>query len=82
MDGPMSESEFSGLVAAVTGGRSGLGLASARELSRRGASTWILDLDASPLDGQFTVVECDVANDQSVGRPSISLSPPQGSWIS
>ncbi|SOE59108.1 Enoyl-(Acyl carrier protein) reductase [Salinibacterium xinjiangense] len=48
MDGPMSESEFSGLVAEVTGGRSGLGLASARELSRRGASTWILDLDPRP----------------------------------
>ena len=67
-DGPMSESEFSGLVAALTGGRSGRGLAIAPELSRRGASTWILDLDASSLDEQFTIIGCDVSSDQSVER--------------
>lgn len=50
----MSVSEFSGLVAVVTGGASGIGLATARELAARGASVAVLDRNAdveAPLIG-------------------------------
>ena len=58
--------EFSGLTAVVTGGRSGLGLAIARELALRGASTWVLDLDDSPVEAPLKVARCDVRSDLEV----------------
>jgi len=59
--------EFDGLVAIVTGGGSGIGLATARMLAARGARVAALDLrppDEDPLLG----VETDVAGQASVDR--------------
>lgn len=57
--------EFHGLRALVTGGASGIGLATARLLAERGAAVAVLDLDpagAAPLAG----FAADVADDASV----------------
>ncbi|MFB9689895.1 SDR family NAD(P)-dependent oxidoreductase [Amycolatopsis plumensis] len=54
-------SEFEGLVAAVTGGASGIGKAAADLLAERGAQVAILDLN--PGDDGF---RCDVSSDQEV----------------
>ena len=59
--------EFAGLRAIVTGGASGIGLATATMLADRGARVACLDLVADvpePLLG----VRCDVADDASVRR--------------
>ena len=55
--------ELSGLAAVVTGGGSGIGLATARLLAARGARVAVLDL--KPGD-EFTSVTADVADDSSV----------------
>ena len=44
----MSARDFDGLVALVTGGASGIGEATARELAARGASVWVLDRTPIP----------------------------------
>ncbi|WP_328614342.1 SDR family oxidoreductase [Amycolatopsis sp. NBC_00355] len=54
-------SEFEGLVAAVTGGASGIGLATATLLAERGAQVAVLDL--KPGDDGF---RCDVSSDDDV----------------
>jgi len=59
--------EFDGLVAVVTGGASGIGLATARLLIRRGARVAVLDLGVDTLgpdDGAGFA--CDVTDDASV----------------
>ncbi|KQQ05452.1 MULTISPECIES: SDR family NAD(P)-dependent oxidoreductase [unclassified Rathayibacter] len=62
----MSAGEFAGLVAAVTGGASGIGLATALELSRRGASVIVLDRAVDDLPAGLTGIRCDVADDSAV----------------
>ena len=57
-------SEFDGLVAAVTGGASGIGAATVRVLRERGAKVAVLDLDAAAEDDLAVVT--DVADDASV----------------
>jgi NAD(P)-dependent dehydrogenase (short-subunit alcohol dehydrogenase family) len=58
--------EFDGLVAAVTGGASGIGAAIARRLLADGARVAVLDLDVSdPPDGMLAV-QADVTDDASV----------------
>ena len=57
--------ELSGLAAAVTGGGSGIGLATARLLAARGANVAVLDLDPGE---EFTGLTTDVTDDASVRR--------------
>ena len=57
--------EMDGLRALVTGGASGIGLASARRLAKLGASVAVLDLaDQAPDD--FPLVQADVTDDTAV----------------
>ncbi|MCH6158955.1 SDR family NAD(P)-dependent oxidoreductase [Streptomyces marispadix] len=58
----VSGGEFGGKVAAVTGGASGIGLAVARELARRGADVYALDVAAGPLPAELTALPCDVTD--------------------
>ena len=61
-----SGSEFSGLVAAVTGGASGIGLATAQMLAKRGAKVAVLDLAAPPPEANAGAFTCNVADTASV----------------
>jgi 2-keto-3-deoxy-L-fuconate dehydrogenase len=70
---PARHGEFAGLAAVVTGGASGIGLATARLLAARGARVAVLDRDAVPEDetegpgraGLHSVV-ADVTDDKAV----------------
>ncbi|QUG99851.1 SDR family oxidoreductase [Saccharopolyspora erythraea] len=58
--------EFDGLVAAVTGGASGIGLATARLLAERGAAVAVLDLRPHDVGEPLLGVRCDVTDDGEV----------------
>jgi 2-keto-3-deoxy-L-fuconate dehydrogenase len=58
--------DFDGVVAAVTGGGSGIGLASARLLAGRGASVAALDLDPAAAAGSALPLTADVTEEASV----------------
>jgi 2-keto-3-deoxy-L-fuconate dehydrogenase len=60
--------EFDGLVAAVTGGASGIGAAVARVLHERGAAVAAIDLNTAAGDGAVLSVRADVTDDASVRR--------------
>jgi 2-keto-3-deoxy-L-fuconate dehydrogenase len=57
---------FAGLAAVVTGGASGIGLATANQLAARGARVAVFDLDPSGLPGSLVGIACDVRDDDSV----------------
>ncbi|MFK3668616.1 SDR family NAD(P)-dependent oxidoreductase [Leifsonia aquatica] len=57
---------FDGLVAAVTGGASGLGRAIADELAAQGARVYALDLDPSGVTAPHSGIRCDIGDDESV----------------
>ncbi len=59
-------SEFEGLVAAVTGGASGIGKATAELLASRGATVAVLDLKPDDLPEGLTGFRCDVSSDDEV----------------
>jgi NAD(P)-dependent dehydrogenase (short-subunit alcohol dehydrogenase family) len=59
-------SDFDGLAALVTGGASGIGLATARHLAARGARVACLDLSADGLPEPLLGVAGDVTDDTSV----------------
>jgi NAD(P)-dependent dehydrogenase (short-subunit alcohol dehydrogenase family) len=58
--------DFRGVAAVVTGGSSGIGLATARRLVDRGARVAILDRDDGPSDMRAALLRCDLADDTSV----------------
>ncbi|WP_020578654.1 SDR family NAD(P)-dependent oxidoreductase [Actinopolymorpha alba] len=58
--------DFDGLVAAVTGGASGIGLAAAQLLADRGAQVACLDLNAADVKDPLYGVACDVTDGRSV----------------
>lgn len=65
--------EFGSLTAAVTGGASGIGLATATELARRGARVVALDLRTDQLpDGLYGEI-CDVTDRASVHAALTSI---------
>jgi NAD(P)-dependent dehydrogenase (short-subunit alcohol dehydrogenase family) len=59
-------SEFDGLVAIVTGGASGIGLATAKALAERGATVAVLDLSLGDLPEPLTGFVADVSDRTSV----------------
>ncbi len=61
-----TDAEFAGLVALVTGGGSGIGLATGRLLAERGATVAALDLDASAVAAPIAALTADVSDDSSV----------------
>ncbi|MGP4087536.1 SDR family NAD(P)-dependent oxidoreductase [Streptomyces sp. KR55] len=62
----MSAPEFAGLTALVTGGASGIGLATARLLAVRGARVACLDLKPDDLPEPLVGIRADVADDAGV----------------
>ncbi len=62
----MTVLEFDGLTAAVTGGGSGIGQATARFLVERGANVACLDLDPSGAPEKTLGLTADVTDDESV----------------
>ncbi|WP_433538790.1 SDR family NAD(P)-dependent oxidoreductase [Micromonospora sp. CA-249363] len=61
--------EFAGLAAIVTGGSSGIGRATAVELSARGGRVAVLDLDPSGLEDGIAGITADVSS-----RPSVEAA--------
>jgi len=59
-------SDFGGLVAVVTGGASGIGLATAGLLASRGASVAVLDLKPEGLPEELTGFRADVSSNDEV----------------
>ena len=57
---------LSGLTAVVTGGASGIGLATARLLAEQGAKVAVLDLDPSGVPRPLLALKADVTDDASV----------------
>ncbi|MCD2443409.1 SDR family oxidoreductase [Agromyces sp. SYSU K20354] len=62
----MSAGEFDGLVAVVTGGASGIGLATAETLAARGATVAVLDRNIDGLPDALTGFVADVSDRASV----------------
>ncbi|MFG2824832.1 SDR family NAD(P)-dependent oxidoreductase [Kitasatospora sp. NPDC048365] len=60
--------DLDGLTALVTGGASGIGLATAQLLSARGADVAVLDLDPARVPAPLRGFTADVADDASVRR--------------
>jgi NAD(P)-dependent dehydrogenase (short-subunit alcohol dehydrogenase family) len=66
--------EFDGLVSIVTGGASGIGLATAQALADRGSTVAVLDLAVDGLDERLYGVVADVADRTSVDAAVASVA--------
>lgn len=64
----MNERDFEGLVAVVSGGASGIGLATALRLTELGAKVACLDLVVDALPPSLRGMVCDVSNSEMVTR--------------
>lgn len=62
----MSAHDFAGLTAIVTGGSSGIGLATASALAAGGANVAVLDVNPLLAPDRFARFHCDVADDDTV----------------
>lgn len=65
MTQPIDQRPFTGLVAIVTGGASGIGFATARQLAAGGATAVALDVNPD-VDEPLVGIRCDVTDDASV----------------
>ncbi|WP_396667238.1 SDR family NAD(P)-dependent oxidoreductase [Microbacterium sp. R86528] len=70
----MSAGEFDGLVAVVTGGASGIGLASALALAERGAQVAVLDLNPADLPENLTGFAGNVTDRESVDAAMAAIA--------
>lgn len=70
----MTASEFEGLVVAVTGGASGIGLATARAFADLGASVAVLDLAPDDLPTGLTGFRADVTDRASVDEAVAAIA--------
>jgi NAD(P)-dependent dehydrogenase (short-subunit alcohol dehydrogenase family) len=66
-------SEFAGLIAAVTGAGSGIGLETAKLLKERGATVYGLDINEGGMAGVAQYINCDVSDDASVATAFNSI---------
>ena len=64
----MSDGSIAGLRSLVTGGASGIGLATATLLTERGASVAVLDRDIDTVPSRFVAVRADVTDDDAVRK--------------
>ncbi|MEV8267726.1 SDR family oxidoreductase [Microbacterium sp. NPDC076911] len=70
----MSAGEFDGLVAVVTGGASGIGLATASALAERGAQVAVLDLNPADLPEHLTGFVGNVTDRESVDAAMAAIA--------
>ncbi|MGR0319744.1 SDR family NAD(P)-dependent oxidoreductase [Agromyces sp. ZXT2-3] len=70
----MTAAEFDGLVAVVTGGASGIGLAAAQELAVRGARVAVLDRSIDGLPDPLVGFTADVTDRESVGEAVAAIA--------
>ncbi len=68
MDDDTAAQEFTGLVALVTGGASGIGAATARLLMSRGARVAVLDRELAGAPEGALAISCDVTDREGVDR--------------
>jgi NAD(P)-dependent dehydrogenase (short-subunit alcohol dehydrogenase family) len=66
MEGAFDSIRLDGMAALVTGGASGIGLATARLLADRGARVAVLDRDTTPAPPPLHAVRADVADEHEV----------------